>query len=159
MEGFPYFAHSLPAGGGWRMIQASRFIERKGLDTTLIAFADFRKKYPNAELVLAGEGPLENRLKEIAQRLGIAQAVCYPGFLGQHELAAAYRSAHLFLHPSQTTRSGDQEGVPNSMLEAMASGLPGGGNPARRHPGGRAIRTRRPARSRARQRGARRRPP
>jgi len=124
MEGFPYFAHSLPAGGGWRMIQASRFIEKKGLDTTLIAIADFRKKYPNAELVLAGEGPLENRLKEIAQRLGIAQAVCYPGFLGQHELAAAYRSAHLFLHPSQTTRSGDQEGVPNSMLEAMASGLP-----------------------------------
>jgi glycosyltransferase involved in cell wall biosynthesis len=106
------------------MIQASRFIEKKGLDTTLIAFADFRKKYPNAELVLAGEGPLENRLKEIAQRLGIAQAVCYPGFLAQHELAAAYRSAHLFLHPSQTTRSGDQEGVPNSMLEAMASGLP-----------------------------------
>jgi colanic acid/amylovoran biosynthesis glycosyltransferase len=30
----------------------------------------------------------------------------------------------LFLHPSQTTKAGDQEGVPNAMLEAMASGLP-----------------------------------
>jgi colanic acid/amylovoran biosynthesis glycosyltransferase len=124
MDGFPYFARSIPGHGGWRMIQASRFIEKKGLEITLKAFADFHKKYPNAELVLAGEGPLEKRLKETTQRLGIARAVCYPGFLGQKELAAAYRSAHLFLHPSQTTEAGDQEGVPNSMLEAMASGLP-----------------------------------
>ncbi|MGB7837452.1 MAG: glycosyltransferase [Terrimicrobiaceae bacterium] len=124
MDGFPYFERLLPADGGWRMIQASRFIEKKGLEITLKAFADFRRKYPNAELVLAGEGPLEGRLKEAAQRLGIAQAVCFPGFLGQRELAAAYHSAHLFLHPSQTTEAGDQEGVPNSMLEAMASGLP-----------------------------------
>ena len=124
MDGFPYFERLLPADGGWRMIQASRFIEKKGLEITLKAFADFRRKYPNAELVLAGEGPLEGHLKEAAQRLGIAQAVCFPGFLGQRELAAAYRSAHLFLHPSQTTKAGDQEGVPNSMLEAMASGLP-----------------------------------
>jgi colanic acid/amylovoran biosynthesis glycosyltransferase len=124
MDGFPYFEHFPPAGGAWRMIQASRFIEKKGLEITLKAFANFREKYPNAELVLAGEGPLESRLKEIARRLGIAPAVCFPGFLGQGELAAAYRSAHLFLHPSQTTEAGDQEGVPNSMLEAMASGLP-----------------------------------
>ena len=55
---------------------------------------------------------------------GCSGSVRYPGFLGQQELAAAYRSAHLFLHPSQTTKAGDQEGVPNAMLEAMASGLP-----------------------------------
>jgi colanic acid/amylovoran biosynthesis glycosyltransferase len=124
MEGFPYSRRSVPSDGRWRMIQASRFIEKKGLDITLTAFADFRKKYPHAELVLAGEGPLESRLKEMTQRLGITQAVRYPGFLGQQELSAAFRSAHLFLHPSQTTNAGDQEGVPNSMLEAMASGLP-----------------------------------
>ena len=63
MEGFPYLARSVPPDGAWRMIQASRFIEKKGLDTTLRAFADFRARYPKAQLVMAGEGPLEARVK------------------------------------------------------------------------------------------------
>jgi colanic acid/amylovoran biosynthesis glycosyltransferase len=124
MGGFPYLVHSPPADGAWCIIQASRFIEKKGLEITLKAFAEFRKKYPNSELILAGEGPLESQLKDLARTLGVGGSVHYPGFLNQKQLAAAYRSAHLFLHPSQTTTSGDQEGVPNSMLEAMASGLP-----------------------------------
>ena len=124
MGGFPHLVHSPPADGAWCIIQASRFIEKKGLEITLKAFAEFRKKYPNSELILAGEGPLEGQLKDLARTLGVGGSVHYPGFLNQKQLAAAYRSAHLFLHPSQTTTSGDQEGVPNSMLEAMASGLP-----------------------------------
>jgi glycosyltransferase involved in cell wall biosynthesis len=39
-------------------------------------------------------------------------------------LRSLYEASHIFLHPSRTTGSLDQEGVPNSMLEAMASGLP-----------------------------------
>jgi len=124
MEGFPYVVHSPPADGAWCIIQASRFIEKKGLDITLKAFAEFRKEYPKAELILAGEGPLEGQLKDLGRTLGVEGSVRYPGFLNQQELAAAFASAHFFLHPSQKTMAGDQEGVPNSMLEAMASGLP-----------------------------------
>jgi colanic acid/amylovoran biosynthesis glycosyltransferase len=75
-------------------------------------------------LILAGEGPLAGQLKDLARTLGVEGSVHYPGFLNQRQLAAAYASAHFFLHPSQETMAGDQEGVPNSMLEAMASGLP-----------------------------------
>jgi len=39
-------------------------------------------------------------------------------------LLAEYQRAHLFLHPSELTKESDQEGIPNSMLEAMATGLP-----------------------------------
>ena len=46
------------------------------------------------------------------------------GFLSQADLNALYAESHLFLHPSEMTSDQNQEGVPNSMLEAMATGLP-----------------------------------
>ena len=48
----------------------------------------------------------------------------FAGFLSQPNLRALFAASHIFLHPSETAGEGDQEGVPNSMLEAMASGLP-----------------------------------
>jgi len=124
MDGFPAVVRTPPANGAWRLIQASRLIEKKGLEITLDAFATFQRAHPKATLVLAGEGPLLERLKEKSARLGLAKAVSFPGFFQQSELARAYQDAHLFLHPSRTPPTGDQEGVPNSMLEAMATGLP-----------------------------------
>jgi colanic acid/amylovoran biosynthesis glycosyltransferase len=50
--------------------------------------------------------------------------VRFAGFLGSGELCSLYHESHAFLHPSQTTEDQNQEGVPNSMLEAMATGLP-----------------------------------
>jgi len=47
-----------------------------------------------------------------------------PGFIAQEELRELLYSSHIFLHPSETGRDGNQEGIPNSMLEAMATGLP-----------------------------------
>lgn len=124
MEGFPEHVRTTPPDGAWHFIQASRFIEKKGLFTTLKAFATFHRTHPNAVLTLAGEGPLLDRLKETVHSLGIAGAVQFPGFFQQDALAETFRNAHLFVHPSRTTEAGDQEGVPNSMLEAMATGLP-----------------------------------
>ena len=46
------------------------------------------------------------------------------GFLSQEALASLYSAAHLFLHPSEMPPDQNQEGVPNSMLEAMSTGLP-----------------------------------
>src|SRR5207253_1966559 len=56
--------------------------------------------------------------------LQIDGAVDFAGFVSQEELRELFYEAHIFLHPSETGRDGNQEGVPNSMLEAMASGLP-----------------------------------
>lgn len=124
MEGFPAKNRTSPASGAWKLIQASRFIEKKGLEVTLEAFATLHRKYPQAELILAGEGPLEARLREKAASLGIAKAVHFPGFCQQADLARLFQEADIFIHPSQTPPNGDQEGVPNAMLEAMATGLP-----------------------------------
>jgi colanic acid/amylovoran biosynthesis glycosyltransferase len=121
---FPFRERSVPANGEWRFVQASRLVEKKGLKTTLRAFARFREAFPNARLVIAGEGPQENELTELARQLAITGAVHFAGFVSQARLRELFYSSHLFLHPSETGADGNQEGVPNSMLEAMASGLP-----------------------------------
>ena len=63
-------------------------------------------------------------LRELARGLGIEQKVSFSGLVSQELLRELLYTSHFFLHPSETARDGNQEGVPNSMLEAMASGLP-----------------------------------
>jgi colanic acid/amylovoran biosynthesis glycosyltransferase len=121
---FPFRERGVPDNGEWRLLQAGRLIEKKGLKTTLRAFAKFRKEFPAAKLTIAGEGPQLDELQSLACELQIDRAVDFTGFVSQEKLRELFYDAHFFLHPSETARDGNQEGVPNSMLEAMASGLP-----------------------------------
>ncbi|MDQ2867605.1 MAG: glycosyltransferase [Verrucomicrobiota bacterium] len=113
-----------PANGQWRLLQAGRLIEKKGIATSLRAFAAFRKIYPTATFTIAGDGPLRAELENLAHELQIGSAVIFLGFVSQGKLRELLYESHLFLHPSAVGRDGNQEGVPNAMLEAMASGLP-----------------------------------
>jgi colanic acid/amylovoran biosynthesis glycosyltransferase len=127
LEEFPFRERSFPSrsrGSEWRLVQAGRLIEKKGLSVTLRAFAVFRDRYPNATLTIAGEGPLLDELQKLTRELNIEDRVSFTGFVSQEQLREIYYRSHIFLHPSQIGRDGNQEGVPNSMLEAMASGLP-----------------------------------
>ncbi len=124
MEDWPLVSREMPANGAWRILQACRLIEKKGLDLSLRAFAQLHRDHPAARFVLAGEGPLQASLEALARELGIQDAVEFRGFLDEPDLRAEMNRAHLFLHPSRTGSDGNQEGVPNSMLEAMATGLP-----------------------------------
>jgi colanic acid/amylovoran biosynthesis glycosyltransferase len=121
---FPFLARQPPPDGKWKIIQACRLIPKKGVATSLRAFAVFKKDNPQAELFIAGKGPLQRELEMLAAGLGIFKDVHFVGFLSQPNLLELYSSAHLFLHPSETSPNQDQEGVPNSLLEAMATGLP-----------------------------------
>jgi glycosyltransferase involved in cell wall biosynthesis len=105
-------------------VQAGRLIEKKGLPVTLRAFSTFLKQHPNGILTLAGEGPLLPELQKFARELGVADRVEFTGFVSQEQLREIYYRSQIFLHPSQTGSDGNQEGIPNSMLEAMATGLP-----------------------------------
>ncbi len=124
MEQWPLVNRVPPETGAWTLLQACRLIEKKGLDLTLRAFAPFHHRYPASRLVIAGEGPLLANLRDLATHLDIADAVEFTGFLGEADLREVMRRADLFVHPSRTAADGNQEGVPNSMLEAMATGLP-----------------------------------
>src|SRR5205814_1404351 len=124
LEEFPFRDRAVPKNGEWRVVQAGRLIEKKGLPVTLRAFSTFLKQQPNATLTIAGEGPLLPELQNLAHQLNIEERVSFSGFVSQEELREIYYRSHIFLHPSQTGRDGNQEGIPNSMLEAMATGLP-----------------------------------
>jgi colanic acid/amylovoran biosynthesis glycosyltransferase len=106
------------------LVQACRLIEKKGLAVALHAFATFLGQYPSSTLTIAGEGPLLEELQGLTRVLKIDQRVSFTGFISQAELRDIFYASHIFLHPSETGPDGNQEGIPNSMLEAMSSGLP-----------------------------------
>jgi glycosyltransferase involved in cell wall biosynthesis len=122
LEEWTFAPREVPPAGDWTLLQSCRFIGKKGVDLTLRAFADIAREFPSAKLVIAGDGPLRPELEKLTADLGLAPRVRFPGFLNQRELRGEVRGAHLFFHPSRTTEDGNREGIPNSMLEAMASG-------------------------------------
>ena len=121
---FPYMVRKAPADGAWTLVQACRLVRKKGLSTALRAFAKFIKTYPQSRFVIAGEGPLRQELEGLVVQLDLRGAVIFAGFINQSELRNLFEMAHVFVHPSELPPDSNQEGVPNSMLEAMASGLP-----------------------------------
>jgi colanic acid/amylovoran biosynthesis glycosyltransferase len=124
LQEFPFREREFPTNGEWRFLQASRLVQKKGIATTLHAFTHFLEHYPRATLTIAGEGPMLDELKELTRKLKIADRVMLPGFIAPGKLREIYYASHIFLHPSETGSDGNQEGIPNSMLEAMATGLP-----------------------------------
>jgi len=124
LDEFPFVDRQAPTDGHWRVMQACRLIPKKGVATSLRAFAIFKKDHPQAKFYIAGKGPLQPELEMLAAGLGIFKDVHFVGFLSQPKLMELYASSHLFLHPSEMPPDENQEGVPNSILEAMATGLP-----------------------------------
>jgi colanic acid/amylovoran biosynthesis glycosyltransferase len=124
LEHIPRAVRQAPPDGRWRLLQACRLIAKKGLHTTLLAMRQVVDAWPEARLTLAGDGPLSEPILALSAELGLTDHVELVGWCSQERLFALYQQSHLFLHPSEMTDAGDQEGVPNALLEAMAAGLP-----------------------------------
>jgi glycosyltransferase involved in cell wall biosynthesis len=120
---FPLVQRDPPINGNWRLLQACRLIPKKGVSTSIRAFAILQRQFRNAEFFIAGKGPLQPKLEALTAQLGIRKKVHFCGFLSQKELMRLYATTHLFLHPSETEVDQNQEGIPNSVLEAMSTGL------------------------------------
>lgn len=86
--------------------------------SALRAFARVLAAHPRARLVLAGSGPLRAALEQLAAELGIAAAVTFTGRVDPVRMAELCRQADIMLNPSLA------DNMPNSVLEALASGVP-----------------------------------
>src|SRR5947207_2540872 len=82
---FSFIRRVAPVDGRWRFMQACRLIPKKGVATSLCAFAIFQKEFPNAELIIAGTGPLQPHLEELADELGSERKVHCRGVLSHQE--------------------------------------------------------------------------
>ncbi|MDB6068855.1 MAG: colanic acid biosynthesis glycosyltransferase WcaL, partial [Verrucomicrobiales bacterium] len=124
LDAFPASRRTAPADGAWRLVQACRLIPKKGLFTTLEALRFVVPEFPKLQFIVCGTGPVKEEFIKRRDELGLGENVKVLGWMNQTKLLAEYQKAHLFLHPSELTDTADQEGIPNSMLEAMATGLP-----------------------------------
>ncbi len=106
------------------VLSVGRFCEKKGLEDLIRACAILRDKNIRFRCVLVGYGPLDNQLKELRRALGLEALIEMPGRLAQPEVIAQYRKASLFVLPCLVTDSGDRDGIPNVLFEAMAAGVP-----------------------------------
>lgn len=118
------FYGSDPASAPLVFLSVGRFVKKKHPTATLRAFAKVRSQFPDAQLVMAGDGPLKSRCKTLADELGLASNVCFPGVLSQDQVIEQMRHAFAFLQHSITADDGDREGAPKVISEAQMSGLP-----------------------------------
>ncbi len=101
-----------------------RHIEKKGIDTLLKAFARLCHKYGSVRLVLAGDGPMTEKLLRLSAKLGNKRQVIFLGVQSHAQVIKLMQHAEVFALPSQTARSGDSEGLPIVINEASACGVP-----------------------------------
>lgn len=88
------------------------------IDDALRAFQLVAARVSTVRLTVAGEGPERERLLRLSEELGIGDKVRFPGRLSREQMAQLYRSADVMLNPSTL------DNMPNSILEAYASGVP-----------------------------------
>jgi len=109
---------------GPRLLLVGRLVEKKGHRIALEAVARLYALGYEVSLSCFGEGPLRSSLQAAAQRLGIADRVIFHGEVTNEQVRAAYYSHDILLVPSQTAADGDQEGLPNVLIEGLACGIP-----------------------------------
>jgi glycosyltransferase involved in cell wall biosynthesis len=105
------------AGGPFRILFLARLDARKGIYEALQTYKLLKQKYPLVTLTVAGDGPEREGAIRCAEALELTD-ISFPGHVqagAKHEI---YEQAHAYLFPSHT------EGLPISVLEAMAYGIP-----------------------------------
>lgn len=108
-------------------LQISSFAEKKGHIYTLRAFKLFLEKVTDKrkyKLILAGGWLLYDEIKAAAKKMGLTAFVEFPGIVSKAKAKELLSKADVFLHHSIIAKNGDTEGMPNSIMEAMAMELP-----------------------------------
>jgi glycosyltransferase involved in cell wall biosynthesis len=106
------------------LIAVGRLVEKKGFADLIDASAALRERGHAFHLDIVGDGPLKAVLQAQIDRLQLGRHVTLAGALAQERLITRMAEARAALLPCVVTPSGDRDGLPTVLLEAMARGLP-----------------------------------
>jgi len=95
----------------------ARLVASKGVDQLIRSLPQIRAAVPDARLLIIGDGEERSRLEQLAETLGVSQAVRFSGTLTQTRIALSLMQVFVFL-------PAEEEGFGLALLEAMASGRP-----------------------------------
>jgi glycosyltransferase involved in cell wall biosynthesis len=105
--------------GVLRVLAVGRLVEKKGFETLIQALHNLGRP---VTCTIVGDGPDRRRLAGLVHRLGLDGTVHLPGALTHDELPSEYRTSHVVAVPSVEDATGDRDGLPNVVLEALACG-------------------------------------
>jgi len=107
-----------------RVLFVGRFIEKKGVQYAIKAFAKTKKVHKNITLNIIGDGPLRTEIERLVQKLGLSAEIHLLGWRPHSEIASTMINSHILIQPSVTATNGDKESIPNVLIEAQATGMP-----------------------------------
>ena len=100
------------------ILTVARLIKRKGIDDLIRAVPAIVKGHQNIKVKIIGEGNMGAELKALAEKLKVSEYIEFLGYVPHNEISNYYSTSDVFVLPSRN------EGMSNTVLEAMASGLP-----------------------------------
>ncbi len=104
-----------------RLLAVGRLVEKKGFDVLLKSLVELQFPF---HLQIIGDGPQRQLLADFIEQQHLTNQVTLTPSMTHEQLAHAYATAHIVVAPSVVDRNGDRDGLPNVVLEAMASARP-----------------------------------
>jgi len=101
-----------------------RLVEKKGLSYAIDTVNQVLREHQNIELRMIGDGPLENETYDLINKLNLNEKIVLLGPQTHSRILKEMEDADIFFLPSLTAENGDREGIPVSIMEAQATGLP-----------------------------------
>ena len=124
LKRFTHRKRHLPVDQELVLLSVARLVEKKGLKYAIRAVGLLRKNGVQVRYAIVGDGVMRNELQGLVDELDLGASISLLGALSSDEVADQLDKAYILLAPSVTARSGDKEGIPVVIMEALACGLP-----------------------------------
>jgi len=106
-----------------KLISIGRFVEKKGFKYLMEASRVLKKEKISFTLKIIGDGPAKAEVKKMSEDFNLKDDVIFKGILSHKEVKEELYKSDILIVPSVESRTGEKEGIPVVIMEAMASGV------------------------------------